>query len=144
MRVLLDTNVLAAGMAGEIRGSVRPPAQIWRRWQQKEFELIVSVHLLSELTRALETDWFQTRLPHESILDLKRDLRKQAILIEPAVDIKGIASHWQDDLILAAAVSANADYLVTGDTEFRRVVNYLGVKLRTPAEFLRELDALID
>ena len=58
------------------------------------------------------------------------------------VEVSGVASHWQDDLILAAAVSGNADYLVTGDAEFRRVGEYQGVKLRTPAEFLREFDAL--
>ena len=142
MRVLLDTNVLAGGMTGEIRGSIRPPSQLWRRWRAKQFDLIVSAHLLDELERTLSTAWFRERTTPDAIAVLLRDVRDNAIFVEPIDEVRGIASHWQDDLVLAAAVSGKADYLVTGDAKFRRVGEYLGVKLCTPAEFLNELDEL--
>jgi predicted nucleic acid-binding protein len=68
----------------------------------------------------------------------------QAILVDVTHNVHGVASHWQDDLVLAAAVSGNADFLVTRDKEFRRVGEYSGVKIRTPSEFLIELDAALD
>jgi predicted nucleic acid-binding protein len=73
--------------------------------------------------------------------DLLIDIWEVGTEVEITVEIQKVARHWQDDLVLSAAVSGNADYLVTGDAEFRRVGEYQGVKLRTPAEFLREFDA---
>lgn len=142
MRVLLDTNVLATGLAEHELGWSRPPDLIWHRWQAKEFDLLVSAHLLGELERTLRTTWFQKRLASDTFLRLPSDLRRQAIFVEVTHEVRGVASHWQDDLILAAAVSGNADYLVTGDAEFRQVGEYRGVKLRTPVEFLRELGSM--
>lgn len=141
MRILLDTNVLAAGMAGQIRRSIRPPAQIWRRWQAKQFDLLVSAHLLIELERALTTAWFRDRTTSDQLFDMQLSLRRHAIFVDVTAEVSGIASHWQDDLILAAAVSGNADFLVTGDSEFRQVGEYGGVKLRTPVEFLSGLES---
>ena len=68
-------------------------------------------------------------------------LISQAILVDVTHEVHGVTSHWQDDLVLAAAVSGDADFLVTRDKEFRRVGKYRGVKIRTPAEFLTELGA---
>lgn len=141
MRILLDTNVLAASMAGHLSESPSLPAQLWSQWQAKRFDLIISAHLLNELERTLTTPWFQERSTPDAFYELMRYLRRYAIFVGVSDDVDGIASHWHDDLILSAAVSGNADYLVTGDAEFRRVDEYQGVKLRTPAEFLRELDA---
>jgi predicted nucleic acid-binding protein len=53
------------------------------------------------------------------------------------VTVAGVATHPEDDLVLATALSAGADYLVTGDRRFRtRVPHYQGVTLVSPAEFL--------
>jgi predicted nucleic acid-binding protein len=51
--------------------------------------------------------------------------------------VSGVATHPEDDLVLATAVSAGADYLVTGDIRFRtRVPSYQGISLVSPSEFL--------
>jgi putative PIN family toxin of toxin-antitoxin system len=141
MRVLLDTNVLAASMAGHLSESSGPPAQLWSQWQAEQFDLIISAHLLDELERTLTTPWFRERSTPDAFYELMHYLRRYAIFVDASNDVVGIASHWHDDLILAAAVSGNADFLVTGDAEFLRVREYQGVRLCTPAQFLRELDA---
>jgi predicted nucleic acid-binding protein len=41
-----------------------------------------------------------------------------------------------DDVVLATAVSAHADYLVTGDTGLLHVGNYEGVQILSPRAFL--------
>jgi putative PIN family toxin of toxin-antitoxin system len=141
MRVLLDTNVLSAGMAGTNIGWQTPPAMIWRGWRTGRFELLISDGLLIELNRTLELPWFVERLAPRARADAMSDLLELAEMTELSIQVSGVASHPADDLVLSAAVSGNADYLVTGDAEFRRVGEYQGVKLRTPAEFLREIDA---
>ncbi|MCA9858153.1 MAG: putative toxin-antitoxin system toxin component, PIN family [Thermomicrobiales bacterium] len=139
MRVLLDTNALAASIVGANLGWTTPPAQIWRRWQQKQFTLLISEHVMAELNTTLERPWFLARLDPPARDLAIRDLGAIAEVVELVVRTTGVTSHMEDDLVLSAAVSGNADYLVTGDAEFRRVGEYQGVKLRTPAEFLREL-----
>jgi len=56
---------------------------------------------------------------------------------EIAVQVAGVATHPEDHLVLAAAISARVDYLVTSDRRFRtRVPRYEGIVLLSPAEFL--------
>lgn len=141
MRVLLDTNVLAAGIVGNRLNWTTPPTQIWRRWQAKQFALLISAHVMKELNKTLDLPWFAARI---ALLDRElamREILAFAEVIELATMVSGVASHPADDLVLSAAVSGNADYLVTGDAKFLQVGEYRGVKLRTPTEFLRELDA---
>jgi predicted nucleic acid-binding protein len=54
--------------------------------------------------------------------------------------VSGVATHPEDDLILAAAVSAQADYLVTGDARLQALGSYQGVKIVTPREFVQILE----
>lgn len=54
--------------------------------------------------------------------------------------VEGIASHPQDDLIIATAVSAEAEYLVSGDKELQDLRSYGQVKIVSPATFLAILD----
>jgi predicted nucleic acid-binding protein len=49
--------------------------------------------------------------------------------------VQGVASHPEDDLILATAVSAQADYLVTGDRQLLALGRYQGVEIVTPRAF---------
>jgi predicted nucleic acid-binding protein len=142
MRVVLDTNVLAGGIAGAHIDHPTAPAQVWLRWKAGAFDLIISSHIEEELRRVLDLPWFSVRLSNANRRLAIAELAAFAERVYETAFVSGIASHWQDDLVLAAAVSGNADYLVTGDAKFRRVDEYEGVKLRTPAEFLAELDAL--
>ena len=54
--------------------------------------------------------------------------------------VAGVASHPEDDPILATALTARADYLVTGDQRLRnRVSSFSDIPLVSPAEFLEIL-----
>lgn len=56
-------------------------------------------------------------------------------------DASGVATHQEDDLILATAVSARADYLATGDRKLQQLRSYHGVAIVSPREFLEILQA---
>ena len=144
MRVLLDTNVLANSITGSLLDAPTPPARIWRLWKAGRFELLLSIKVWEELQRVLVLPWFAAQLSDSDRAFAIAELSAFAETVEAAAEISGVAGHWQDDLVLSAAVSGNADYLVTGDAGFRRVDEYQGVKFRTPAEFLRELEAQPD
>lgn len=61
--------------------------------------------------------------------------------VEPVtVTVAGVVSHAQDDVVLAAALSARADSLVTGGKELRQLGAYGGTRPFIPREFLAVLD----
>ncbi|HET8522549.1 MAG TPA: PIN domain-containing protein, partial [Thermomicrobiales bacterium] len=57
---VLDTNVLASGVVG-ISDSVSLPGAILRFWAFDGFHLVVSEHILTELTRTLSKPYFRSR-----------------------------------------------------------------------------------
>ncbi len=65
-------------------------------------------------------------------------LRRKAELATVTVAVTGVAAHAEDDLVLAAAVSARVQYLVTGDAGLLAVGRHRGVTITT-ARFFRSL-----
>jgi predicted nucleic acid-binding protein len=62
-------------------------------------------------------------------------LRYEATQTPITVEVRGIATHPEDDLILATAVSAQVDYLVSGDEKLQKLRAYEGVAIVSPREF---------
>ncbi len=139
IRAVLDTNVLMSGLAGLELGT-SAPGIILARWLAGAgagpFELIVSPHILAELERTLTKPYYRTRRSQPQIESAERFVASVATVVVPTIVVSGVAPHAEDDLVLAAAVSAQADYLVTGDKRFQRIVTYEGVSIISPRAFL--------
>ena len=140
IRAVLDTNALISGLA-RLDTWASAPADILRRWLDDEFELIVSPDILAELDRTWSKPYFRSRrsLPH--VVRAEDAVRALARIVVPSTTIAGVAPHHEDDLILAAAVTAEADFLVTGDKRFLAVGSYAGVTILSPRAFLDVLEA---
>jgi len=63
-------------------------------------------------------------------------LQQEALLTPLTAEVHGVATHPEDDPILATAVSGNAEYLVTGDDKLQRLGSYQGVTIVSPRQFL--------
>ncbi len=136
IRAVVDANVLASGSLT----ALTPPGQILDLWEAGQFELIVSEHLLDEVDHTLDKPYFLSRLPPEQSARFRSLLRRSATFTPITVQVSGVATQPEDDLVLATAVSAQAEYLVTGDGPFRRrVPSYQGIRLVSPREFLEIL-----
>jgi len=139
IRVVLDTNVIVSGVVG-IRRSASVPGQILNLFHAKEIEVITSDALLAEIERTLSLDYFTQRterLDREMALDV---LRTYGVKITLTVTVEGVASHPEDDLILATALSAQVDYLVTGDKQLLARDGYEGLSIVSPRAFLDLLE----
>lgn len=138
--VVLDTNIL---VSGTVTVST-PPRQILDAWHDGQFELVISTHILDELERTLQKPYFQNNLTPQAIGNFVDLLQNEATIIPVTTKVHGVATHPEDDLILTTAVSAKADYLVTGDGPLLAKVgnSYQGVTLVTPKDFLKILQDL--
>lgn len=111
-RVTADANTLVSG-AVRIRPDAAP-VRFRDAWHSGRFEFVLSEHLLNEVATALTKPYFAARLgprERETFLLL---LRTQAIITPLSVNVAGVASHPEDDLVLATAVSSEVHFLVTG------------------------------
>jgi putative PIN family toxin of toxin-antitoxin system len=135
MRVALDTNMLASG-AISATGTV---SRIIDAWRSGQFRVIVSAPILDELERTFQKPYFRRYLSDKQSSRFLLLLRRRATVSPITVAVHGIATHPEDDLILATAVSGKANYLVTGDTKLARLGTYQGVTILSPKRFLETL-----
>jgi putative PIN family toxin of toxin-antitoxin system len=105
---------------------------------------VTSNDILAELLDTLAKPYLDRQLAPEQRAEALLLLESKAILTPVTVHIAGVATHPEDDLVLAAAVSAHADYLVTGDTQLRQLEMYQGIRIVNPREFLALLEARND
>src|SRR5512143_3308876 len=89
--------------------------------------------------------WPTRTTPHGSVpkdaLDYESFLLRMATHASMTTPVTGVATHPEDDPILATAVSARADYLVTGDQPLRRVGAIANIPIISPADFVTILDS---
>jgi len=138
--VVVDTNVLASGIVG-FADPNRAPALVLRTWQARAFTLAISDHILSELLRTLQKPYFMRRLTNEQIAAAELLLRRDALQVAVTATVFGIATHPEDDIVLATAVGAKARYLITGDTKLQDLGLYQDVTICSARAFLTLLAA---
>ena len=129
---VLDTNVLASAVAG-LSQSESTPGELLRRWRANAFTLVVTEPILVELVRTLTNPYFAARLSRAEVESALAWLRVRASLQAITALVSGVATHPEDDAILATALSARADYLVTDDKRLLERVAYRGTSLLTHA-----------
>ncbi len=139
-RALVDTNVLVSGFK-EHETSSSPPAVIVRSWRRGEFILLTSDHVLSEFRRATAKSYFLKRTTPAFINSIINLIEKRAEIVEVIPPVPQVATHWQDDLVLAAAKVGAADYLVTGDNELLALGAYGITSIVSVDDFVAVLDA---
>jgi len=134
---VLDTNVLASGLIRSKKDVA--PVLLLDAWRQRQFDLVVSQHILSELAATLASPYFRRRLTLQQVTADLALFQGEAIVTSITERVQGIATHPEDDLILATALSAKADYLVTGDMKLQRLDSYQGVNIVDPRTFVEIL-----
>jgi putative PIN family toxin of toxin-antitoxin system len=133
---VLDANVLASGFVHPVPA----PGQLIAAWLAKRYTLAQSDHLLAELARTFARAYFTLRLTANERRDNVALVRDEATIVAVSVSVRGVATHPEDDVVLATAVSAGADYLVTGDLKLQRLGAFQGVRIVSPRAFLAVLE----
>jgi putative PIN family toxin of toxin-antitoxin system len=135
IRAVLDTNVLASGFV-EFATAERAPARLLRLWREQRFALVVSAEIQTELLRSFADPYFRRQLTLEQIHAAQLLLQEEAIWTPVTAPVSGVATHPEDDHIVAAAVTAQAEYLVTGDKKLQQLGAYQGIRVVSPRTFL--------
>ena len=127
MKVFLDTNVLVSGFA--TRGLCADVIRL----VLAEHELITADVVLNELKRVLK---HKIQLPGEQIQEILTFLESQTVqpkpISPPSIPVRDEDDQW----VLASALAAKADVLVTGDKDLLDVASEVsGLRITDPRGF---------
>lgn len=130
MRVVLDTNIVISGLFWS-----GPPRRILDFARAEIIQLYTSPALLGELEDVLGRPKFVTRLAIAAI-DV-RTLMSGYMALARAVHaqpIPPICRDPSDDEVLSCARAAQAELIVSGDSDLLALYDYQGVPIRSGAE----------
>jgi uncharacterized protein len=136
IRAVLDANTLVSGFPA----SGGTMGELIDRWPAGQFRLVVSQHILSEVGRAWTKPYWQARFAQTQIDQALTLMQQDAEVTPITATVEGVATHPEDDIVLATAVSARVDYLATGDKQLQALGRYQGVIILSPRDFLTLLE----
>lgn len=105
-------------------------------WAERRFELVTSEHILNELERTLAKNYFRRGIPAESVPDKLARFRDGATVTAITANIRNVASHPEDNVVLATAVSEGAQFLVTSDKQLLKLQEHQETRIVDAAGFL--------
>jgi putative PIN family toxin of toxin-antitoxin system len=129
-RVVLDTNVLVSALL--FTGKLSKIVDLWR--QGKVIPLI-SRGTFEELRAVLEYPKFSLA-PDEIQSIIENEILPFFEVVEIQENVRGVCRDPGDDKFIACAVSASADFLVSGDKDLTDLKRYKTVKIIRVSEFL--------
>ena len=130
MRIVLDTNAAVSGLLWQ-----GPPQRIMQQSMDGKLALVTSPALLAELEGILHRPKFARQIAKQplSIAGLVLRYGELALIVHPSSIAPVIHHDPTDDQVLACALAAQVDLIVTGDTDLLSLQEYQGIRIVNPA-----------
>jgi uncharacterized protein len=130
VRVVADTNVLVSGLLW--RGA---PHTILELARSGALTLLSSPALYAELAEVLERPKFRRILEAAQVKtqSLLRQVERLVEIVEAPPLPRPMSRDADDDTVLALALAARADLIVTGDRDLLSLGSYDGIPILDPA-----------
>ena len=134
MRIVVDTNIWISGLLWQGK-----PWQLLKLAENGEVQLCIAYAMLLELEEVLTYDRLQPRL--QILRQTPSQLVTYALSLSTVFDVSCIGppivtADPDDDIFVLCALSAGANYLVTGDRHLLELGSYQTVEVVTVTEFL--------
>ena len=138
LRAVVDTNLFISG----IFAKNSPPAKLQDLWINKRFELATSIKILKEVSRVLQYPKIKKSFhpDKEKIRRFFRLVFRKALITKGLYTVNKIADDPDDNVLLACAVEAEADFIVSGDRHLLKEKEFQGTKITGVKEFLEMLE----
>ena len=133
-RVVLDTNVLVSALL--FKGTL---SKIIELWQGGKILPVISKETFDELRTVLEYPKFSlTQDEIQSIIE--NEVLPFFEIVDVIKDVKDISKDPSDNKFISCALSASADYLVSGDKDLYDLRRFRSIKIIKVSDFLKMFD----
>lgn len=138
MRIVADTNVVLSGLfyGGK-------PGELLDAAARGEIELYTSPELLDELRELLDRPKFTERLKLNGMTadELLADYEGVVRQVESEPLAPAVSRDPDDDWVLATAVAAQADLIVSGDKDLLTLKQYEGIPIISANQAVQQIGA---
>ena len=134
IRVVLDTNVLISVLLfkGELTRMVG-------LWQSGKMIPLISKETFDELRTVLEYPKFSlSRAEIKSLIE--QEILPFFEVVHVSKHVKGACRDPGDDKFISCAISANANWIVTGDKDLSDLQKYQSVRIISASDFIKMFD----
>jgi len=137
IRAVLDTNIIISGWLWS--GS---PRQVLNLARQRQIQSVISEALLDELRDVLNRPKFIDRLSviGKTVEGIVAEYLHFTDIVEPAQIAPVIDRDPDDDAVLACAIGANAQYIVTGDDHLLALKRFQTIHISDANQFLHQMN----
>ncbi len=137
MRIVLDTNVVLSALLW--RGT--PHQLLTAIRQQSGVQLYSSTALLDELADVLTRPTATKRLAviGKTAREVLSDYVEAVELVEPTTVPRVVPTDPDDDQVIAVALTAHADLIVSGDADLLSVASFEGIPIVTAAQAVQRI-----
>ena len=138
MRLVLDTNTAISGLLWQ-----GTPGKLIDAAHAKSVSLFTSAELLAELRGVLTREKFARQLETRGLnaIDVFDGYAALTTIIVPAIIQPTIVNDPSDDAVLACALGAKAEIIVSGDRHLLDLEEHRGIRIVTAAEAVRIVTA---
>jgi len=136
IRVVLDTNVLISALI--FKGDL---SRIVGLWQKGKIIPVISKETFDELRAVLEYPKFSlSRVEIKSLIE--HEILPFFEVTNLSEHVKGACRDPGDDKFISCAISANADYIVTGDKDLSDLKKYQSIRIIHASDFIKMFDLI--
>ena len=138
LKAVIDTNVFVSSLL--VKAGL--PARVLEAWRERQYLLIVSPAIIAEIRATLSYPRIRRKyaITDEDVEHLIRLPECDALVVPGDVDVSdAIPEDPSDEMVLACAVEARADVIVSGDHHLLDLGTYRDIPVLTARGFLERL-----
>jgi putative PIN family toxin of toxin-antitoxin system len=137
MKIVLDTNVLISGIFWEGNES-----KILKACKTEDLINYISPEILNEFYRVLLYPKF--KLSSDEIESALETVIKLSNIVNPEIKIDIIKDDPIDNIFIECAITANANYIVSGDKHLLKLKEFKGIQIANCRKIIDDFDHLFD
>ena len=137
LRAVVDTNQFISSVISKKGASAR----LIDAWRHFQFRLIISTDIFEEIKKVLRYPRVTKacKLTSAEVDIFIAFIRKRAVILTNVPKINVIKDDPDDNAVLACAIKAQADCIVSGDEHLLALKVYKGIKILNVQDFLKLL-----
>ncbi len=139
LKVVLDTNIFVSSLL--VKAGL--PAQVLDAWRERLYLLVASPAIIAEIRATLSYPRIRRKyaVTDDDVEQLVALLEQDALLVPGDADVAGaITEDPTDEIVLACAVDAQANIIVSGDRHLVDLGSYRSILVLTARQFLERLE----
>lgn len=136
LKAVLDANVWVSALLWGGK-----PAEIIKAAENHKITIILSEEIIKELSQVLAYSKLKKLYEAEDLRqeDLMEAVLKIGKFVKTTKKVKVVEEHPADNKFIECALTADAEYIVSGDKHLLKIANYKKTQMLTVNEFLRIL-----